>query len=267
MNVADFDYDLPPQLIAQTPLERRDSSRLMRLDRATGAVSHYVFSDIVDMLRPKDVVVLNDTRVIPARLQARKADTGGRAEILLLKKLDERRWQALIGGRNIREGMQLALSGSDLTCIVEQELEKALRVIEFSRPVEQLLRHKGEMPLPPYISLALDDAERYQTVYSAIEGSAAAPTAGLHFTQALLDKIKRKGVRLANCTLHIGLDTFQPVTAERVEEHMIHSEFARLDPDNAAVINEGHSSMADASSRSARHRRVHWRRRPTERWK
>lgn len=239
MKLADFDYDLPPQFIAQTPLERRDSSRLMRLDRATGAVSHHAFSDIVDMLCPKDVVVLNNTRVIPARLQARKAETGGRAEILLLKRLDERRWQALIGGRNIREGMQLAFSGSDLTCTVAQALEKALRVIEFSRPVEGLLRDKGKMPLPPYINLALDDQERYQTVYSEIEGSAAAPTAGLHFTQELLDKIQRNGVRLANCTLHIGLDTFQPVTAERVEEHKIHSEYARLDPENAAAINEG----------------------------
>ena len=238
MNVADFDYDLPPRFIAQTPLERRDSSRLMRLDRATGAVSHHVFSDIADMLRPKDVLVLNNTRVIPARLQARKAATGGRAEVLLLKRLDERRWQALVGGRHILEGAQLTLEGSDLTCSVTQVLEKALRVIEFNRPVDALMRDQGEMPLPPYINLALDDAERYQTVYSAIEGSAAAPTAGLHFTPELLGKIQRLGVRLANCTLHIGLDTFQPVTAERVEDHIIHSEFAQLDCDDAAVINE-----------------------------
>lgn len=239
MKLADFDYDLPPQFIAQTPLDRRDSSRLMRLDRATGAISHHVFSDIADMLRPNDVVVVNNTRVIPARLPARKAATGGRAEILLLKRLDTLRWEALIGGRNIGAGAQLVFSGSDLTCTVVQALEKAQRVIEFSEPVEPLLREQGEMPLPPYISAALDEGERYQTVYSAIEGSAAAPTAGLHFTQELLDKIQGQGVRLAFCTLHIGLDTFQPVTAECVEAHKIHSEYARLDPQNAAVINEG----------------------------
>ena len=239
MKLADFDYDLPPQFVAQTPVERRDSSRLMRLDRTTGAVSHHVFSDIVDMLRANDVLVLNNTRVIPARLQARKAETGGIVEILLLKKLDERRWQALIGGRNIRAGMQLDFSGSDLTCSVLRILEKAQRVIAFSRPVDGLLPDMGEMPLPPYINRALDDAERYQTVYSEIEGSAAAPTAGLHFTPELLDMIRRRGVRLANCTLHIGLDTFQPVTAERVEDHKIHSEYALLDAKNAAVINEG----------------------------
>ena len=239
MKLADFDYDLPPQFVAQTPIERRDSSRLMRLDRTTGAVSHHVFSDIVDMLRPNDVLVLNNTRVIPARLQARKAETGGIVEILLLKKLDERRWQALIGGRNIRAGMQLDFSGSDLTCSVVRVLEKSQRVIAFSRPVDGLLPDMGEMPLPPYINRALDDAERYQTVYSEIEGSAAAPTAGLHFTPELLDMIRRRGVRLANCTLHIGLDTFQPVTAKRVEDHKIHSEYALLDAKNAAVINEG----------------------------
>ena len=239
MNVADFDYDLPPQLIAQTPLQRRDSSRLMRLDRASGAVTHHVFSDIVGMLRPDDVVVLNDTRVIPARLKARKAASGGRVEILLLKKLDERRWQALVGGRNIRIGMTLALGGSEITCSVDQELDQSLRVVEFSRPVDSLLRDQGEMPLPPYISAALYDAERYQTVYSAVEGSAAAPTAGLHFTQALLEQIQAQGVGLARCTLHIGLDTFQPVRTERVEDHKIHSEFARLEAENASLINEG----------------------------
>jgi len=239
MKLADFDYDLPPQFVAQTPIERRDSSRLMRLDRTTGAVSHHVFTDIVDMLRPNDVLVLNNTRVIPARLQARKAETGGIVEILLLKKLDERRWQALIGGRNIRAGMQLDFSGSDLTCSVVRVLEKSQRIIAFSRPVDGLLPDMGEMPLPPYINRALDDAERYQTVYSEIEGSAAAPTAGLHFTPELLDMIRRRGVRLANCTLHIGLDTFQPVTAKRVEDHKIHSEYALLDAKNAAVINEG----------------------------
>ena len=237
MNVADFDYDLPSECIAQAPLERRDSSRLMRLDRATGAITHHLFADIVNMLRPQDVVVLNNTRVIPARLQARKADTGGRVEILLLKQLDALRWEALVGGRKIREGLRLAFNDSDVTCSVAQVLEKSQRVIEFSRPVDSFLREHGEMPLPPYIAAELDDAERYQTVYSAVEGSAAAPTAGLHFTQALLEKLRDRGVSLATCTLHIGLDTFQPVTAARVEDHKIHSEYARLDQADAAVIN------------------------------
>lgn len=239
MNVADFDYDLPPRYIAQTPVARRDSSRLLRLDRRTGAITHHVFSDIVAMLRPNDVLVLNNTRVMPARLQARKAETGGRVEILLLAKLDERRWEALVGGRNIREGLQLAFSGSGVTCSIAQELDKSQRLIEFSEPIDRLLQASGEMPLPPYISASLEDSERYQTVYSAIEGSAAAPTAGLHFTRELLGKIQRRGVELANCTLHIGLDTFQPVAAERVEDHKIHSEYARLDPENAEVINAG----------------------------
>lgn len=237
MNVADFDYDLPPRLIAQTPVERRDSSRLLRLDRATGAISHHVFADIAALLRPDDVLVLNNTRVMPARLQARKAETGGRVEILLLTKLDERRWEALVGGRNIREGLQLTFSGSGVTCSITRELDKSRRLIEFSEPIDRLLQASGEAPLPPYISAALADSERYQTVYSAIAGSAAAPTAGLHFTRELLDKIQRRGVELANCTLHIGLDTFQPVAAERVEDHKIHSEYARLDRANSEVIN------------------------------
>ena len=237
MNVADFDYDLPSEFIAQAPLERRDSSRLMRLDRANGAITHHRFFDIVDLLRPRDVLVLNNTRVIPARLQARKADTGGRVEILLLKQLDARRWEALVGGRKIREGLRLAFNDSDVTCSVAQVLEKSQRIIEFSRPVDSFLREHGEMPLPPYIAAELDDAERYQTVYSAVEGSAAAPTAGLHFTQALLEKLRDRGVSLATCTLQIGLDTFQPVTAARVEDHKIHSEYARLVQADAAVIN------------------------------
>ena len=239
MNVADFDYDLPPRFIAQTPVERRDSSRLLRLDRRTGAISHHVFADIAALLRPDDVLVLNNTRVTPARLQARKAETGGRVEILLLTKLDERRWEALVGGRNIREGLQLIFSGSGVTCSIARELDKSQRLIEFSEPIDRLLQASGEMPLPPYISAALADSERYQTVYSAIEGSAAAPTAGLHFTRELLDNIQRRGVKLANCTLHIGLDTFQPVAAERVEDHKIHSEFARLDRANSEIINAG----------------------------
>lgn len=239
MNVADFDFDLPAHFIAQTPIERRDASRLMRLDRATGAVTHHIFSDIVDMLAANDVLVLNNTRVIPARLQAHKAETGGRAEILLLKQLDDLRWNVLVGGRNIRAGARLDLTGSDIACKVVQELDQAQRVIKFSRPVGELLVDLGEMPLPPYINVKLDDGERYQTVYSEIDGSVAAPTAGLHFTPELLVRLKYKGVKLATCTLHIGLDSFQPLRVDRVEDHKIHSEFAVLDQANAKIINDG----------------------------
>ena len=191
------------------------------------------------MLAADDVLVLNNTRVIPARLQAHKAETGGRAEILLLKQLDDLRWNVLVGGRNIRAGARLDLSGSDIACKVVQELDQAQRVIEFSRPVGELLVDMGEMPLPPYINVKLDDGERYQTVYSEIDGSAAAPTAGLHFTPELLVRLKDKGVKLATCTLHIGLDTFQPLRVDRVEDHKIHSEFAVLDQANAKIINDG----------------------------
>ena len=238
MNVADFDYDLPPRYIAQRPAEPRDSAKLLRMYRKTGALSHHVFRDIVDMLAADDVLVLNNSRVIPARLHAIKANSGGKAEILLLKPLSDRRWQALVGGRNIGEGATLKIPGSSATCTVIKRLEMSQRVIEFSRPARELLAEHGEMPLPPYIRERLDDHERYQTVYSEVEGSAAAPTAGLHFTRELLDKLKRKGIRLAACTLHIGLDTFQPVSVERVRDHKIHREYASLDQHNVSIINE-----------------------------
>ncbi|MDE2855620.1 MAG: tRNA preQ1(34) S-adenosylmethionine ribosyltransferase-isomerase QueA [Chloroflexota bacterium] len=237
MNVADFDYDLPASFIAQTPAEPRDSARLLHLDRETGALTHRVFADIFDLTAANDVLVLNNTRVMRARLAARKT-TGGKVEILLLKRLSERRWLALAGGRNIRAGIHLLIPGSDLTCKIVEELEKSQRVIDFSRPIDDVLARHGEMPLPPYIHSAPRDRERYQTVYSEIEGSAAAPTAGLHFTPELLRKLERKGVKLATCTLHIGLDTFQPVAVQRVCDHRIHSEQATLDRGNAAIINE-----------------------------
>lgn len=238
MNVADFDYDLPSRFIAQTPAEPRDSAKLLRLDRRAGALSHHRFFNIVDMLEAPDVLVLNDTRVMPARLKAVKANTGGKVEILLLKQLTQTRWQALVGGRNINTGMQLTFPASELDCEVVANLDKSQRVIEFSKPVGELLTEHGELPLPPYIRAQPTDRERYQTVYSRVEGSAAAPTAGLHFTPELLDKLKRKGIRLASCTLHIGLDTFQPVTVERVCDHKIHREYATLDQHNACIINE-----------------------------
>ena len=237
MNVADFDYDLPRHFIAQEPLAQRDASRLMRLDRRSGAHSHHIFSDIEAMLEPGDALVLNDTRVIPARLQARKAGTGGAVEILLLRRLDARRWRALIGGRNITPGLRLELDAG-LSCSVIDKLDAAEREIAFNRDINGGdLAALGAMPLPPYIRAELADSERYQTVYSANEGSAAAPTGGLHFTPELLRRLEGKGVKLARCTLHIGLDTFQPVSVERVEQHKIHSEYARLDEGNAALVN------------------------------
>ncbi len=236
MKLADFDYDLPASFIAQTPAEPRDSARLMRLRRDSGAISHHYFADIAELLAPDDVLVINDTRVIPARLPATKAESGGRVEILLLRQLDDLRWLALVGGRNVRAGTRLLLADG-AGCAVAACLEKSQRILAFDQPISARLPELGEMPLPPYIHAELDERERYQTVYSRSEGSAAAPTAGLHFTPALLDKIAAQGVQLARCTLHIGLDTFQPITAERVTEHKIHSEFAQLDPENAQVVN------------------------------
>jgi len=238
MNVTDFDYDLPEHFIAQEPADPRDSSKLMHLNRQTGDISHHVFSDIIDLLRPNDVLVMNNTRVIPARLFAHKAETGGKVEILLLKQLDDKRWQVLIGGRNVNQGMKLKFEGSDISCTVTDVLEASERIVEFSQPVNDLLVELGEMPLPPYIHTRLEDGERYQTIYSKVEGSAAAPTAGLHFTPDLLIALSRKGVKLAYCTLHIGLDTFQPVKVDKVTDHKIHSEFAILDSKNAKLIND-----------------------------
>lgn len=238
MNVSDFDYDLPESFIAQTPAEPRDSSRLMLLDKYTGTVEHRIFREIVDLINPGDVLVMNNTRVIPARLHAVKADTGGAVEILLLRQIDDTRWQALIGGRGMKVGKVMSFPGSTITARVAEILDEAERVVEFSQPVNKLLAELGEMPLPPYIHTRLDDSERYQTVYSHFQGSAAAPTAGLHFTPELLIALRDKGVHLAYCTLHIGLDTFLPVRVEQVEQHHIHTERAILNAENAKIINE-----------------------------
>jgi S-adenosylmethionine:tRNA ribosyltransferase-isomerase len=238
MNVADFDYDLPESFIAQEPVEPRDASRLMVLDRQTGATEHSQFRDIVNLIEPGDVLVLNTTRVIPARFQAIKANTGGAVEILLLSQLDDIHWRALVGGKRVNVGMQLTFPDSNISAVVAEVLDGAERVVEFSQPVNDLLAELGETPLPPYIHTRLDNPERYQTIYSKQEGSAAAPTAGLHFTGELLIALKDKGVHLAYCTLHIGLDTFQPVRVEQVEQHHIHSERAMLTAENAKIINE-----------------------------
>lgn len=236
MNVSDFDYDLPESYIAQTPVEPRDAARLMVLDRHTRDIEHQVFRDITNYLNAGDVLVMNQTRVIPARLPAVK-ETGGAAEILLLRQVSDTRWRALVGGKRIGENARLTFPGSPITARVVEVLEAAERLIEFSQPVNDLLADLGELPLPPYIHTQPEDKERYQTIYSREEGSAAAPTAGLHFTGELLLALKAKGVHLAYCTLHIGLDTFLPVRVEQVEDHHIHRERASLDAENAQVIN------------------------------
>jgi S-adenosylmethionine:tRNA ribosyltransferase-isomerase len=236
--VSDFDYDLPESFIAQTPLYPRDSSRLMLLDRHTGQTQHHIFHEIIDFIHPGDVLVLNTTRVIPARLKATKTETGGAVEILLLRQLDDLRWVVLAGGKRVRTGTALTFQDKVTTATVIEELDGPERIIEFAHPVNTLLENLGETPLPPYITQRLDDAERYQTIYSRHEGSAAAPTSGLHFTDDLLLTLRDKGVKFAYCTLHIGLDTFQPVKVEHVQEHHIHSERASLTAENAQIINE-----------------------------
>jgi S-adenosylmethionine:tRNA ribosyltransferase-isomerase len=237
MNLSLFDYDLPESFIAQTPAEPRDSSRLMVLDRVTGEIQHLIFRDILGLLNAGDVLVLNNTRVLPARLHVVKS-TGGKAEILLLRQLDETRWRGLVGGRGIKAGAVLSFPSTDITITVEAEEDGAERVMRFSQPIKDILRKHGEIPLPPYIHTQLTDAERYQTIYSKLEGSAAAPTAGLHFTPELLLAAREKGVQIAYCTLHIGLDTFQPVRVEDIRDHHIHSEQAILTAENARIIND-----------------------------
>ena len=242
MKTSEFDFDLPPQFIAQSPAEPRDSSRLMHLDRDSGEILHLRFHDISSLLRPGDVLVMNNTRVIRARLRARKADSGGKAEILLLKRFDDKLWMALIKGRNIRPGSRLQLEGTLLTCSVIERHDRGQALLQFDCEVDELLDEIGEIPLPPYIHRRLGQDERYQTVYSEVEGSAAAPTAGLHFTAELLAKIEQRGVKLAYCTLHIGLDTFQPVTAVNVSDHKIHRESIILEQETATIINDARRS-------------------------
>lgn len=235
----EFDYHLPPELIAQTPIEPRDASRLMLVERANGGISHHRFHDLLDYVRPGDVLVVNDSRVIPARLLGRKA-TGGQVELLLLRQVEDRRWEVLVGGKRLRRGTQLHLEGrkTQVTARVVEDLGDARRVVEFDRPVAPLLDELGQVPLPPYIHEPLHDPERYQTVFSRAEGSTAAPTAGLHFTPDMLLALREREVTLAFVTLHIGLDTFKPVTADYVADHTIHSEWASLTPEVARQINQ-----------------------------
>ena len=237
MKTSDFDYTLPPELIAQTPIEPRDASRLMVVHRNTGQIEHRLFHDVSDYLRPGDLLVANQTRVIPARLRGRKAGTGGQVELLLLARRDEQTWEALAGGKGLRPGRRIELTGGQITAEIVAETESGSRLVRFDRPIEPLLDELGEVPLPPYVHQPLVDRDRYQTVYARIEGSSAAPTAGLHFTPNLLLDLRRMGVELAFLTLHIGLDTFRPVKEEEVEAHQIHTEWFELSAEAAEQIN------------------------------
>lgn len=236
MKTSDFDYILPESSIAQTPVEPRDSSRLLVLHRDTGELEHRVFRDIGDYLRAGDLLVLNQTRVIPARIYARK-DTGGRVELLLLRRRDEVTWEALVGGKGLRIGTSTKIDDGPRAEIIDI-LDGAERLIKFSEPIEPYFSQVGNVPLPPYIHEKLSDPERYQTVYAREPGSAAAPTAGLHFTPRLLEELQAQGVKVAYVTLHVGLDTFAPVNEENPEEHVIHSEWCQLSQETAHAINQ-----------------------------
>lgn len=236
MKTSDFDYHLPESSIAQTPVEPRDSSRLLVLHRQTGEVEHKIFRNIRDYLKAGDLLVLNQTRVIPARIFARK-ETGGKVELLLLRKRDELTWEALVGGKGLRVGKSVQVKDGPKAEILEI-LEGSERLIRFSEPIEPYFPQIGNIPLPPYIHEKLNDPERYQTVFAKEVGSAAAPTAGLHFTPQLLDEIQALGVRVAYVTLHVGLDTFAPVNEDDPEEHKIHSEWCQLSQQTADLINE-----------------------------
>ena len=240
MKASDFYFDLPEELIAQHPLEKRDESRLMVLDKVTGEIVHSKFYEIVNYLEKGDTLVLNNTRVLPARLIGEKEVSKGKIEFLLLKRLGKDRWECLAKpGKSAREGRKFTFGNGKLKAEVIEVLENGNRIVEFKYEgiFEEVLDALGEMPLPPYIHERLEDKERYQTVYSKEEGSAAAPTAGLHFTKELLEKIKEKGVNIVYLTLHVGLGTFRPVQVENVEDHQMHSEFYMLSKEGAEIIN------------------------------
>ncbi|HHW42914.1 MAG TPA: tRNA preQ1(34) S-adenosylmethionine ribosyltransferase-isomerase QueA [Desulfotomaculum sp.] len=240
MKLSDFDYDLPEELIAQEPAPRRDESRLMVLHRREDRIEHRLFRDIVDYLSPKDVLVVNETRVIPARLVGQKADGGGEVEVLLLRQLDRERWETLVRpGRRLKPGTRLVFGDGLAGGVVEETTPEGGRVIAFTStvPFREVLHRLGKMPLPPYIKQYSGDPRRYQTVYARQEGSAAAPTAGLHFTSELLENIQSRGVALVKVLLHVGLGTFRPVRVEDITEHHMHAEYYEITPEAARDIN------------------------------
>ncbi|MCI7061617.1 MAG: tRNA preQ1(34) S-adenosylmethionine ribosyltransferase-isomerase QueA [Lachnospiraceae bacterium] len=241
MKTADFDYDLPQELIAQDPLEQRDSSRLLVLDKKTGERSHKIFHDIIDDLYPGDCLVINNTKVIPARLIGEREETGGKVEVLLLKRRTDNVWETLVKpGKKARPGMRLSFGGGLLHAQVQDIVDEGNRLIRFEYEgiFEEILDRLGQMPLPPYITHQLKDKNRYQTVYAKYEGSAAAPTAGLHFTEELLKKIQAKGIKIARVTLHVGLGTFRPVKVDDVTQHHMHTEYYRVSQEAADIIND-----------------------------
>lgn len=240
MKVSDFNFELPQEFIAQHPYQKRDEARLMVLDKRTGEIEHKVFKDIIDYLVAGDCLVLNDTRVIPARLIGSKEDSGGKIEFLLLKRIDKNKWQTLVKpGKKAKIGTQFMFGNGELAAKVISIDEDGSRIVEFEFEgiFEEVLDRLGQMPLPPYIKEKLENNEMYQTVYSNEQGSAAAPTAGLHFTRELLQEIENKGIKLAFLTLHVGLGTFRPVKVSNVEEHDMHSEYYRMNQDTADIIN------------------------------
>lgn len=241
MNTADFDFDLPEELIAQTPLEKRDASRLLVIDKETGAFSDQHFDQIIDQLQPGDALVMNNTRVLPARLYGIKPETGGHVELLLLKNTQGDDWEVLAKpAKRLRVGAQISFGDGRLTATVVEELDHGGRIVRFGYEgiFLEVLESLGEMPLPPYIHEKLADRERYQTVYAKENGSAAAPTAGLHFTEELLEQIAAKGVKLVYLTLHVGLGTFRPVSVDSLDDHEMHSEFYSLSEEAAQTLRQ-----------------------------
>jgi S-adenosylmethionine:tRNA ribosyltransferase-isomerase len=237
MKTEDFAYDLPAEFIAQTPAEPRDHSRLMVIERETGGINHHHFFEIGQFLRAGDLLVVNETRVFPARFYGHKLPGGGKVELLLLKKLDDLSWECLVGGSGMKPGRQIQVTEGPLAEVLE-DLGESRRLMRFVEPIEGAFDRAGHVPLPPYIHAYKGDPERYQTVFNKTLGSAAAPTAGLHFTPALLKKLKQKGVRLAKIDLHVGLDTFAPVTEEDPETHHIHKEWCAISAETAQMINQ-----------------------------
>ena len=241
MKVSDFTFDLPEELIAQDPLEDRSSSKLLTLDKKTGEIRHDIFKNIAEYLRPGDCLVLNNTKVIPARLIGAKEETGGKVEVLLLKRKQDNVWETLVKpGKKARPVARISFGDGMLVGEVLEIVEEGNRLVRFEYEgiFEEVLDQLGQMPLPPYITHQLKDKNRYQRVYAKYEGSAAAPSAGLHFTKELLDEIQKMGVKIAYVTLHVGLGTFRPVKVEDILEHHMHSEFYRIEEDDARIINE-----------------------------
>jgi len=237
LKTSDFDYDLPPEYIAQIPLEPRDSSRLMVIDRGINKIAHCHFRDLGEFLQPGDLLVLNETRVIPARLFGKKIPTGGRIELLLLRQKDPQTWESLVGGKGLTPGKRLQIENGP-EGVIFADLGGALRAVKFDEPIDSILDQIGHMPLPPYIHEPLSARDRYQTVYAQEPGSAAAPTAGLHFTLSLIERLKVGKVNFASVTLHVGLDTFAPVNEDDPLDHVIHTEWCQLTSETADLINQ-----------------------------